>query len=123
MTELQMRADFVNRSLDVYNSFASREPYRSRLETFYAMGFSAAVQGVVLNPETYRHVEFTDGATAPLPFDSDSSSIGIVAIRPGEAVTLTVNTHPLQPFEGPLVKLETAFPDQAGATTFNPLRC
>lgn len=122
VTEHQKRADFVKRSIEMFHSFASREPYRSRIELLYGMGFRASVLDTVLNPDTYEHVAFRDNTPMPLPFDSSSHAIGVVAIRAGETAVLSVDTHPLQPVEIEAKTLTASFPQHAGAVTFNPTK-
>lgn len=119
MIESQKRSDFVKRSLDAFQTYAEREPYKSRLDALRHMGMSAAVLDVVFNPETYQHVAFKDGVETELPFDETSNGIGVVVMRPGEVAKLTVTKHPLQQVAVSPVKIKTSFLDGAGAITYN----
>ncbi len=119
MTEAQKRTDFVHRSLDVFHSFASREPYSRHIRALSATGMRAAVLDVAFDPASYEHIDFVDGAMTELPFDTESPKIGIVAARPGEVVSLTIDTHPLQPVYVEPIQVETSIPEGAGGTTFN----
>lgn len=125
MTEQVQRADFVKRSFDVFFEYYSREPYRSRIacmRNLGAEGISSAVLDVVLNPETYVPIPTGEGASPEMPFDEDSTCIGVVAAAPGEEVTLTVGFHPLQVRDIPTPCTgTTSLPHGSGASIYNPL--
>lgn len=123
MTEHQKRADFVKRSFDVLFNYYSREPYRSRMDAMGQLGISTAVLDVVLNPETYVNIPTGEAASPELPFGDDSNHIGVVAVNPGEKVSLTVGRHPLQQSDvTESITTTTKIPDGVGASVYSPGR-
>lgn len=93
MTERTERKDFVKRSFDVFFDYYSQEPHHSRIDAMGKLGIDSTVLNVVLNPETYVYTP-TDSAESV--FDDTSNSIAVVALAPGEEITLPVSFHPLQ---------------------------
>lgn len=119
MKESQRRSDYVKRSLDVFHSYASREPYKTRIDALYQTGMRATVLDTAFNPEIYEPVTFIDGVPTELPFDDSSNSIGVVAIRPDESTSVVIGSHPLQEIASLPSILEVSFPYGAGGSVQN----
>ncbi|MDB5176370.1 MAG: hypothetical protein JWN75_38 [Candidatus Saccharibacteria bacterium] len=122
MIDTVKRKDFVKRSVDVFHSYAQQEVYKERIKKiFLGLGYSTEILDMLLNPETYTHIPFTNGQVAELPFDTTSHGIGVVAIKPGEEISLAIDSHPLQYTDYHNVSPVTSLPVGVGASVFNTI--